>query len=146
MDIRKGLASCYYENTISDLRRLSRKTQEELSYNSMIYLEVIAFLEEQRGCTVTGLARALHVSVPAATMKVNGLQQQGLVRKVRGESDKRVSYLTCTDQVKDIFQAYDRPFERACRRVEREFSVEEQELFCRILQVFTEEYTKDKDG
>ena len=77
MDLRDTLNQYYYDTTVCDLRQLSRTGGGELSYNSIMYLDVISFQEKAGGCTVSGLAKTLHISAPAATLKVNELVRLG---------------------------------------------------------------------
>ncbi|WP_308755093.1 MarR family transcriptional regulator [uncultured Anaerotruncus sp.] len=143
MDLRDTLNQYYYDTTVCDLRQLSRTGGGELSYNSIMYLDVISFQEKAGGCTVSGLAKTLHISAPAATLKVNELVRLGLVEKTRSETDRRVAYLRVTKRVAESLKSYDSPFERAVQAVERRFSADEIRAFCSILGAFTEEYKKD---
>lgn len=85
MDLRDALNQYYYDTTVCDLRQLSRTGGGELSYNSIMYLDVISFQEADGGCTVGRLAKTLRISAPAATLKVNELVKMGLVEKSRSE-------------------------------------------------------------
>ena len=67
MDLRDALNQYYYDTTVCDLRQLSRTGGGELSYNSIMYLDVISFQEADGGCTVGRLAKTLRISAPAAS-------------------------------------------------------------------------------
>ena len=144
-DLRDVLNRYYYDATVCDLRHLSKTGQGELSYNSVMYLDVISYQEEmlQEGCTVGSLAKTLRISNSAATMKVQELVKLGLVEKERSAADRRVLRLHLTKQAGDALKAYDRPFERAVQRVESTFSPEEVQTFCAILQMFIDEYKQE---
>ena len=144
-DLRDVLNRYYYDATVCDLRHLSKTGQGELSYNSVMYLDVISYQEEmlQEGCTVGSLAKTLRISNSAATMKVQELVKLGLVEKERSAEDRRVLRLHLTKQAGDALKAYDRPFERAVQRVESTFSPEEVQTFCAILQMFIDEYKQE---
>ena len=143
MNLRDSLNRYYYDVIVCDLRQLSRTGGGELSSNSIMYLDVISFQENDGGCTVGRLAQTLRVSSSAVTLKITQLVKMGLVQKRRSESDHRVIYLTVTDMVAAFLSGYDSPFERAVQSVEREFPPEQIETFCSILHRFTEEYKKD---
>lgn len=130
MDLRDALNQYYYDTTVCDLRQLSRTGGGELSYNSIMYLDVISFQEADGGCTVGRLAKTLRISAPAATLKVNELVKMGLVEKSRSETDRRVVYLRVTNQVAESLKSYDSPFERAAQAVERRFTADEIRAFC----------------
>lgn len=92
MNLRDSLNQYYYDEIVCDLRRLAQNG-DELSYNSIMYLDVISYQEHSGGCTVSRLAKTLHISNSAATMKVSELVRLGLVEKERSETDRRVVYL-----------------------------------------------------
>lgn len=143
MDLRDSLNRYYYDTTVCDLRQLSRSGGGELSYNSIMYLDVISYQHQQGLCTVSTLAATLRISKSAATIKVNDLEKLGLVTKTRSQRDRRVVHLNVTPQVYQSLRAYDAPFQRAARAVEEAFSQEEIAAFCAILDRFTQEYSKE---
>ena len=143
LNLRDSLNRYYYDITVSDLRQLSRTGGGELSYNSIMYLDVISYQARRGGCTVSTLAGTLQISRSAATLKINELARLGLVERTRSQTDRRVMWLNVTGRAAEALEAYDRPFERAARLVEERFSQEEIETFCTILDAFTEEYVKE---
>ena len=89
------------------------------------------------------LAKTLHISNSAATMKVNELMHLGLVEKVRSETDRRVVYLHLSPLAAAGVCESDAPYERAVQKIETQYSEEEITLFCQMLQVFADEYQKE---
>ena len=77
------------------------------------------------------------------TIKVNELERLGMVTKTRSETDRRVIQLDVSPQMTQSLRAYEGPFERAIRLVERSFTPEQIAVFCSILNTFTSEYIKD---
>ena len=75
MDLRDSLNRYYYDVTVSDLRQISRTGGGELSYNSIMYLDVISYQRAQGECTVSTLANTLHITKSAVTIKVNELER-----------------------------------------------------------------------
>lgn len=142
MNLRDSLNQYYFAMTVGDLRQLNRTGGGELSYNSMMYLDVISYQSAGGACTVSTLAETLQISRSAVTMKVNELARLGLVVKTRSEGDRRVVYLEVSEPVARALGAYDRPFERAAQQVEERFSPGEIALFCKILQTFSDEFSK----
>ena len=159
MDLRDSLNRYYYDVTVSDLRQISRTGGGELSYNSIMYLDVISYQRAQGECTVSTLANTLHITKSAVTIKVteivrklpggevtikvNELERLGMVTKTRSETDRRVIQLDVSPQMTQSLRAYEGPFERAIRLVERSFTPEQIAVFCSILNTFTSEYIKD---
>ena len=128
MDLRDSLNRYYYDVTVSDLRQISRTGGGELSYNSIMYLDVISYQRAQGECTVSTLANTLHITKSAVTIKVNELERLGM---------------DVSPQMTQSLRAYEGPFERAIRLVERSFTPEQIAVFCSILNTFTSEYIKD---
>lgn len=56
MNLRDSLNQYYYDEIVCDLRRLAQNGGE-LSYNSIMYLDVISYQEHSGGCTVSRLAK-----------------------------------------------------------------------------------------
>ena len=142
MNLRDSLNQYYYDEIVCDLRRLAQNGGE-LSYNSIMYLDVISYQEHSGGCTVSRLAKTLHISNSAATMKVSELVRLGLVEKARSETDRRVVYLHLSPLTAEGVCESDAPYERAVQVIEERYSEEEITLFCRMLQVFADEYQKE---
>ena len=113
MDLRDSLNRYYYDVTVSDLRQISRTGGGELSYNSIMYLDVISYQRAQGECTVSTLANTLHITKSAVTIKVNELERLGMVTKTRSETDRRVIQLDVSPQMTQSLRAYEGPFERA---------------------------------
>lgn len=59
---------------------------------------VVALLAANEQVTSTRLCRALHVSAPNMTVLLDRLEERGLVRRVRSESDRRVQFIELTRQ------------------------------------------------
>ena len=142
MNLRDSLNQYYYDEIVCDLRRLAQNGGE-LSYNSIMYLDVISYQEHSGGCTVSRLAKTLHISNSAATMKVSELVRLGLVEKARSETDRRVVYLHLSPLAAEGVCESDAPYERAVQVIGERYSEEEITLFCRMLQVFADEYQKE---
>lgn len=144
MDLQDCLNQYYYTLTVSDLRQIHRSGGGNLSYNSIMYLDVISYQQSQGGCTVSSLASTLRVSKAAVTLKINDLEKLGLVVRSRDGADRRVVHLRVSEAVADALRVYDRPLERAVRLVQEQFSDAEIGTFCRILQVFSAEFEKEE--
>ena len=142
MDLRDTLNRYYYDSTVCELRQLAKNGGGELSYNSMMYLDVISYQAQTQGCTVGSLARTLHISPSAATLKVNELTRLGFVRKCRDEKDRRVVRLEVTEVVAQALRAYDSPLEKAVRAIEEKYTPAQLADFCSILDDFSQEYMK----
>ena len=143
MNLRDSLNQYYSTMTVADLRLLSRSGEGELSYNSIMYLDVISFQQAKGLCTVSTLADTLRITRSAVTLKVNDLERLGLVVKERSETDRRVVHLRVSPRAEQALTTYDRPFERALRKIETDFTPEQLAAFCAVLQAFSTEFEKE---
>ena len=66
---------------------------EENFLQQYYVFDVISYQEQSGGCTVSRLAKTLHISNSAATMKVNELMHLGLVEKCAAKRTAVVVYL-----------------------------------------------------
>lgn len=131
MDIVNTINELYYQMTLYELRLLNKNPNwGNVSYNSRMYLDLIAY---QQNCTVSFLAKALNISKPAVTMKVNELVRQGLVTKTQSTADKRVYYLHVNREERERIHSFDEWMALADARVRERFSEREREVFCQIL-------------
>lgn len=131
MRLLEAINRFYYNTTLGELRRMNDDAPHlDITYNSVLYLNVIAYREN---CTASFIAEALHISKPAVTAKVNELIRLGLVEKTQSETDKRVNHLSLTPKAAEIFRSYDDDFNTAAREIEATYTPEEIDLFCRIL-------------
>ena len=137
MNLRDSLNRLYYNMTIYDVRYVNRSITGNLSYNSIMYLDIIAY---QDNCTVSSIAETLGISKPAVTKKVNELIRLGHVVKTQSGKDKRVS-----DELQKNSVVYDRPFERALRTIEKKYSPEQLAVLGDIMDIYSQEIMKE-DG
>lgn len=75
-----------------------------LSATQIHYLDAVCHLENP---TLSELAEKRKVSKPTATIAVEKLAQLGLVKKIRSDSDRRVSHLHLTKNGKKISDLHD---------------------------------------
>lgn len=140
MDLAKALNRFYYDLSLSELRMMNDNTiYPNISYNSLLYLDLISYMD---GCTASQLAERLHISKSAVTAKVNELVGQGLVQKTQSERDKRVFYLTLSKDVEEDFSQDDRLINASARRIEKNYTKEQVELFMGMLDEIRKEYTE----
>lgn len=141
MQFSEAVSQFYFDITLNELRLMNQNTlYPHISYNSLLYLDIIAYKEN---CTVSYLARALHVSKPAVTAKVNDLMAQGLVEKHQSKTDKRVFHLTVSPAVREDYHKYDLRQQNATRLVQAKYTPEEISLFTQMLDDLRKEYTRD---
>lgn len=142
MSLEKSLAEFFYSRTLNELRLMnSNKLYPNISYNGLLYLDLISYTEN---CTVSYLAKMLHISKSAVTMRVNELIEHGWVTKTQSETDKRVFYLSVTKELEEDYYEYDLSLTRIIRKVEKNYTEEEIKMFSQMLGDIREEYLKDE--
>ena len=123
MDLRQKMDRFYLDLVLNELRLANSSQLGHLTYNSILYLDIIAY---QENCTVTYIADTLHVAKSAVTLKVKELEKLGLVEKVQSPTDKRVFYLSVNQQLLEQYKAYDQVFYRALGEVEESYTDEQK--------------------
>ena len=138
MDVIKITNKFCNEYVLNELRLMSSdKFDCKITYNSLLYLELINCMEN---CTVSYIADSLKIARSSVTLKVNELEQLGLVTKKQSESDKRVFYLSVTDLADAIFEIDNKAFIKATREIESRFSKKEIENYTEILLIFIKHF------
>lgn len=130
----------YYNIILNELRMMNEsRLYDNITYNSLLYLDLISYTEN---CTVSFLADALHVAKSSVTLKVNELIKQGLVEKTQSDKDKRFFYLTVRSEISEEFQKLDQATNYAVGQVQKQYSSEEIERFCEMLETFSSHYNQ----
>lgn len=130
MELREKMDRFYLDLVLNELRLANSCQLGHLTYNSILYLDIIAYEEK---CTVSSIAEALHVAKSAVTLKIKELEKLGLVEKVRSTTDKRVYYLSVNQELLKQYKAYDRVFYAAIEEVEAKYSSEQVAAMCDML-------------
>ena len=131
MKLLKVINQFYYDMALSELRMMNENLYQHISYTSMRYLDLIAYTEN---CTASYLAKALHVSRPAVTSKINELVRLGLVEKIQSHEDRRVFYLSVSQEIAEENKRFDRAVQYAVEQVQKQYSDTDVDHFCEILQ------------
>lgn len=133
MKLIDSVNAFYYRTALDNLRCMNRFSRKSgFSYNSLLYLDLISC---DSYCTISSLAKVLNISKPAVSSKINEMAEQGLVCKKRSERDKRVVYLSVGENARETYDEYDRRLLVAAQQVERDFSPQQIDDFCRILDI-----------
>lgn len=128
----------YFDMVSNELNSMhSNDYTNNITYNSLLYMDIIAGKE---GCTVSFLADMLKVAKSAITVKVRELIGQGLVIKTQSEEDKRVFYLTISETMRREYNLYNHKLKKAVDSVKSKFEEDEIDVFCKVLDCFSESY------
>ncbi len=141
MYLKKSITQFFYNMTINELHLMNNKfLSTDITYNSLLYLDIISYTPN---CTASYLANVLNISKPAVTVKINELIKQGLIVKTQSEKDKRVYYLNINQEFAHIYEAYDKSMCRAIDDVKEEYTKEEIDTFCKVLNSISIKYLGD---
>ena len=123
----------YYRTSINELRwmNIGNEGGGGLTYNSLLYLNVIAYTPE---CTISKLAEIVRITKPAVTIKVNELVKRGCVVKERSAIDKRVYYLHLSPSMEELYGMFDRLGASTEKMLLSCYTVEDLELFSKMLR------------
>lgn len=105
---------------------------DKLSYINIVHLYIINHYEK---ITISDLATRLNLSRPAVTQKVNELEKLGMVVKRQSEQDKRVVYVSLSEQVMN--NVNEPKMATVIEAVQQNFSNEKLEVFEEILDFMT---------
>lgn len=137
MKLSKALNTFYYSTALCDLRLMNKQiVDENITYNSLLYMDIIYTMNGT--CTVSKLAEMLHVSKPGATAKVNELLRQGVITKTPAPEDKRKHYLAINDEAISQYKFYRKQNMKAIKRITENFTPEEINQFCKMLDMISE--------
>lgn len=135
MDPNESFSRLYSALTLMELRMFHSGCGDgRLSYNDVLYLTLVRSIPE---CTAGRMAEAIGVSKSAVTLKLNSLEDRGLVMRVRKESDRRVVLVMLPDDVEEVFRYEDTRMGESIRGMEEAFSQDEVDLFCRMMDHVT---------
>lgn len=131
MDTLDEMNYFYYHMSLYELQIMNGNDYYHgLSYNSILYLNVIAQMEE---CTVSKIAEALNITKSAVTIKINELMKLGAVIKTQSTQDKRMFYIRISPDMEKNFLIYDQMFIDVVKKLKTQYSEEQLDLFNEIL-------------
>lgn len=133
----------YLDIILNELRMMNEtKHYGTISYNSLLYLDIIAYTPN---CTVSTLAQKLHIAKSAVTSKVHELERLQLVEKIQSNTDKRVFYLNVTPEISKLNQMYDSALYHAIEEIDKTYTTQEKETFCKMVQVLSKHFAKESN-
>lgn len=139
--LRNIINKINHDQALLDLRLQNKYQSGKITYNSILYIDIIRSHENKY--TASNIADMLHVSRPSVTQKINELQKMGIVNKTRSETDKRVYYLSVSDeQIPKELREQDEFAEEQVRAALREkYSEKDIDKFSDMLTILSEVYT-----
>lgn len=133
----------YFDMVVNELRLANYNSYQSVTYNSLLYLDIIAYKEK---CTVSYIADILHVAKSAVTLKVKELEKLGLVKKIQSSEDKRVHYLEVNETLLEEYKAYDRVLNGALDEVEKKYSAAELKILFDMLDTINRHFERENQN
>lgn len=141
MDLKKMVNRFYLDMVINELQLANYNHYQHVTYNSLLYLDIIAYKEK---CTVSYIAEVLHVAKSAVTLKIKELEKLGLVVKKQSQQDKRVYYLYVNEKLLEEYKAYDRVLYAALDEIQVKYSKEDIENLCDMLGTINRHFQEEQ--
>lgn len=143
MDLKKTVNRFYFDMVVNELRLANYNSYQSVTYNSLLYLDIIAYKEK---CTVSYIADILHVAKSAVTLKVKELEKLGLVKKIQSSEDKRVHYLEVNETLLEEYKEYDRVLNGALDEVEKKYSAAELKILFDMLDTINRHFERENQN
>ncbi len=143
MKLKSAIDKLFYDVTLKELQAINKnKSEQTISYHNLLYLDIINYTKE---CTVSTLAKKLHIAKPAVTIRIKELEKLGLVEKKQSKIDKRVYHLSVKPKVANSYKIPDKPYTNAMDEIKTKYSNEEIEKFSEMLTIFNK-HVKDENS
>lgn len=126
---------------IDELHRMQHQRYAGISYNGILYLDIIRHLERP---TVSDIATTLGIAKSSVSQRISDLEQQGLVNKVKDAHDGRVTRISITIDVREQLEAFDSSMLEGIRRIEQQFSQEDIDTGIAMLDLFAQSLDQSK--
>ena len=124
--------------SILELQIFNNRTFDKYSYHDNLYVDLIR--NHQNEYTSTQIADLLKVSRPAVTQKINDLIKKGLLKRTQSKTDKRVYYLSLSDEkLQEDNYFFDKNTEIEEIIIEK-YGYEKIDIFCEMLEFISEEF------
>ena len=108
---------------------------KDISHNDMHIIEAIGIEEPRK---MSEIAKRLGVTVGTLTTNMNSLERKNYVVRERGESDKRVVFVTLTERGRKAFFHHRDFHKKMIKSVVAEFTPDEQVILMRCLNKLNE--------
>jgi DNA-binding MarR family transcriptional regulator len=134
-----GMSSTFQDSThgiFIQIMRLEGAILHKLADNFDLYpgqFHLLMFLQENNGSSQKAIADISCVSKPTITVTLNGMEQQGLVKKEKDSHDRRITRIYLTAKGREIAQNISAMHDKLNQEFLRNFSREEQLLLRRFL-------------
>lgn len=134
--IKRMLDACYLAKRI---REMLPPLPEGVMPSYIKYLEVVQTLEKNSShVRVSDISDALDLPRPGVTRTVKEMEQKGYLRKLASSDDRRVTYISITEEGRELSRKYDENYFSELSAYLDDVSEEEADCMIRTIGKFYE--------
>lgn len=134
--IKRMLDACYLAKRI---REMLPPLPEGVMPSYIKYLEVVQTLEKNSShVRVSDISDALDLPRPGVTRTVKEMEQKGYLRKLASPDDRRVTYISITEEGRELSRKYDENYFSELSVYLDDISEEEADCMIRTIGKFYE--------
>ena len=134
--IKRMLDDCYLAKRI---REMLPPLPEGVMPSYIKYLEVVQTLEKNSShVRVSDISDALDLPRPGVTRTVKEMEQKGYLRKLASSDDRRVTYISITEEGRELSRKYDENYFSELSAYLDDISEEEADCMIRTIGKFYE--------
>ena len=134
--IKRMLDACYLAKRI---REMLPPLPEGVMPSYIKYLEVVQTLEKNSShVRVSDISDALDLLRPGVTRTVKEMEQKGYLRKLASSDDRRVTYISITEEGRELSRKYDENYFSELSAYLDDISEEEADCMIRTIGKFYE--------
>lgn len=134
--IKRMLDACYLAKRI---REMLPPLPEGVMPSYIKYLEVVQTLEKNSShVRVSDISDALDLPRPGVTRTVKEMEQKGYLRKLASSDDRRVTYISITEEGRELSRKYDENYFSELSAYLDDISEEEADCMIRTIEKFYE--------
>ena len=134
--IKRMLDACYLAKRI---REMLPPLPEGVMPSYIKYLEAVQTLEKNSShVRVSDISDALDLPRPGVTRTVKEMEQKGYLRKLASSDDRRVTYISITEEGRELSRKYDENYFSELSACLDDISEEEADCMIRTIGKFYE--------
>lgn len=134
--IKRMLDACYLAKRI---REMLPPLPEGVMPSYIKYLEAVQTLEKNSShVRVSDISDALDLPRPGVTRTVKEMEQKGYLRKLASPDDRRVTYISITEEGRELSRKYDENYFSELSAYLNDISDEEADCMIRTIGKFYE--------
>lgn len=134
--IKRMFDACYQAKRI---REMLPPLPEGVMPSYIKYLEAVQTLEKNSShVRVSDISDALDLPRPGVTRTVKEMEQKGYLRKIASPDDRRVTYISITEEGRELSRKYDENYFRELSAYFDDISEEEADCMIRTIGKFYE--------